>query len=153
MTDTFTVTGAGSIFPDNPLFDTIQFWDLNIEYNNGLKVHFVSTNNANEMMKNLKSADGTTFYGTKGWISLGRGAAASDIPKLHQELNIEVFGENNRHGYNFVQSLKGEIAPFNPLDEAILSDCISHMGNMLIRSGKTKLYGMLLNEKLSTIQN
>jgi hypothetical protein len=100
------------------------------------------------MMKNLKSADGTTFYGTKGWISLGRGAAASDIPKLHQELNIEVFGENNRHGYNFVQSLKGEIAPFNPLDEAILSDCISHMGNMLIRSGKDKIVWDAVKRKI-----
>ena len=139
MTDTFTITGSGSIFPDNPLFDTINFWDLNLEYNNGLKIHYVSTNYADEMMKNLKSGDGTTFYGTKGWISLGRGAAASDIPKLHQELNVEVFGENNRHGYNFIQSLKGEIAPFNPLDEAILSDCISHMGNMLIRSSKDKI--------------
>ena len=32
-----------------------------------------------------------------------------------------MFGENNRHGYNFFQSLKFDIEPFNPLDEAILS--------------------------------
>ncbi len=148
MTDTFTITGTGSIFPDNPLFDTIDFWDLNIEYKNGLKVHFVSTNYAEDLKKNLKGGDGTTFYGTKGWISLGRGAAASDIPKLHQELNVEVFGENNRHGYNFIQSLKGEIEPFNPLDEAILSDCISHMGNILIRSGKDKIVWDAVNREI-----
>jgi predicted dehydrogenase len=148
MTDTFTITGSGSVFPDNPLFDTINFWDLNLDYNNGLQIHYVSTNYAEEMMKNLKSGDGTTFYGTKGWISLGRGAAASDIPKLHHELNFEVFGENNRHGYNFIQSLKGEITPFNPLDEAILSDCISHMGNMLIRSGKDKIIWDAVNREI-----
>lgn len=148
MTDTFTITGTGSIFPNNPLFDTINFWDLNLEYKNGLQIHFVSTNHADEMMKNLNSGDGTTFYGSKGWISLGRGAAASDIPKLHQELNVEVFGENNRHGLNFIQSLKGEIEPFNPLDEAILSDCISHMGNILIRSGKDKIVWDAINREI-----
>lgn len=139
MTGTFTVTGTGSVFPDNPLFDTVEFWDLNIQYDNGLEVRFVSTNHAGEMRKKLDDGNGTTFYGTKGWISLSRGAAASDQPKLHQELNLEVLGENNMHGYNFIQSLTGEIEPFNPLDEAILSDCISHMGNILIRSGKDKI--------------
>jgi hypothetical protein len=69
MTDTFTVTGTGSIFPDNPLFDTIQFWDLNIEYNNGLKVHFVSTNMLNEMMKNLKSVTEQLFMAQKAGLA------------------------------------------------------------------------------------
>ena len=148
MTDVFTITGLGSIFPNNPLFDTIDFWDLHLEYSNGLAIHYVSTNYADEMMKNLKSGDGTTFYGTKGWISLGRGGAASDIPKLHNELNTEVYGENNRHGFNFIQSLKGEIEPFDPLDDAILSDCISHMGNILIRSGKDKIVWDAVNREI-----
>ena len=91
------------------------------------------------MTQKLKSGDGTTFYGTKGWISLGRGAAASDIPKLHKELNVKVYGENNMNGFNFIEAVKGEINPVNPLDDAILSDSISHMGNMLIRSGKDKI--------------
>ena len=148
MTDVFTITGSGSIFPNNPLFDTINFWDLRLEYNNGLAIHFVSTNYADEMMVNLKDNNGTTFYGTKGWISLGRGAAASDIPKLHNELNAEVYGENNSHGLNFIKSLKGEIEPFDPLDEAILSDCISHMGNILIRSGKDKIVWDAVNRNI-----
>ena len=148
MTDTFTITGSGSIFSNNTLFDTINFWDLNLEYNNKLQIHYVSTNYADEMMKNLKSGDGTTFYGTKGWISLGRGAAASDIPKLHNELNVEVYGENNRHGLNFIKSINGEIEPFDPLDDAILSDCISHMGNILIRSGKDKIVWDAVNREI-----
>jgi hypothetical protein len=139
MTDVFTITGSGSLFPNNPLFDTINFWDLHLEYSNGLAIHYVSTNYADEMMGNLNDNNGTTFYGKKGWISLGRGAATSDIPKLHNELNAEVYGENNTHGLNFIKSLKGEIEPFDPLDDAILSDCISHMGNILIRSGKDKI--------------
>ncbi len=38
--------------------------------------------------------------------------------------------------------------PFNPLDEAILSDCISHLGNILIRSGKDKIVWDAINRKI-----
>ncbi len=134
-----TYSCAGTFFPEEMLFDTLQFWDMNIDYQNGLKIHFVSTNYAGEMMKKLSDGNGTTFYGSKGWISLGRGAAASNIPELHEELNQEVHGENNLHGLNFIQAIKGEIEPLAPLDDAILSDSISHMGNILVRSGKDQL--------------
>jgi len=150
MNDTGTYTCSGKFFPESVIYDTISEWDMNIEYKNGLKIHFVSTNLAEEMMKNLDHGNGTTFYGTKGWISLGRGAAASSIPELHKELNTTVYGENNRHGLNFIKSVKGEIEPFNPLDEAILSDCISHMGNILVRSGKEEV---VWNPKSREIEN
>ena len=32
--------------------------------------------------------------------------------------------------------IKGKIGETNPLDEAILSDCVSHMGNIAIRTGR-----------------
>ncbi len=139
MNDRGTFTASGSFFPEEVIFDTVQYWDMNINYENGLNVHFVSTNYADEMMQKLKSGDGTTFYGTKGWISLGRGAAASNIPALHTTLNENVTGENNLHGLNFIKTIKGVIEPLTPINEAILSDCISHMGNILIRSGKDKI--------------
>jgi hypothetical protein len=140
MSDVGTFTGSGTIFPEDIIFDTVDTWNIEIRYNNGLYVHFVSSNHA-DAMKEGKSphGDGTTFFGSKGWISLSRGSAASDIPGLHEELNKEVYGENNRHGLNFIRSIKGEIEPFNPLDESILSDCISHMGNILIRSGMEQI--------------
>ncbi len=148
ISGTGTFTGSGTFFPEDMLFDTISYWDINISYENGLHIHFVSTNYADEMRKKLNSTNGTTFYGTKGWISLGRGLAASNVPELHKELNVTIYGENNRHGYNFIQTIKGEIEPFNPLDEAILSDCISHMGNILIRSGKDKIVWDAFNRKI-----
>jgi predicted dehydrogenase len=148
MTDTFTITGSGSVFPDDLLFDTVNFWDLKLEYKNGLQVLFVSTNHAGDMMKNLQYQNGTTFFGTKGWISLGRGSAASSISKLHEELNLNVLGENRLHGLNFIKAIKGEIKPLCPLDEAILSDSISHMGNILIRSGKDKIVWDAVNREI-----
>lgn len=140
MKDICTVTGYGSLFPKDSFFDTINHWNLKLKYNNGLNINFVSDNFAGEMNEKLqKSSNGTTFYGDKGWISLGRGAAASSIPKLHEELNVVVYGENNLHGLNFIKTIKKEIKEINPLDEAILSDCISHMGNVKIRSGKDEI--------------
>ena len=32
--------------------------------------------------------------------------------------------------------INGKMSETNPLDEAILSDCVSHMGNIAIRTGK-----------------
>ncbi len=148
MTGTGTFTGSGIYFPEDIIFDTIQHWDINISYDNGLKVRFVSTNYADEMRQKTDGGDGTTFYGTNGWISLGRGRAGSNIPELHEELNQEVYGENNQHGYNFIKTIKGEMDPFNPVDEAILSDCISHMGDILVRSGKDKIVWDAVNRKI-----
>ncbi len=139
MNDTFTMTGSASFFPEDILFDTIDEWDMDMEYANGMKLHFVSTKYATEMMQKINDSNGTTFYGSKGWISLGRGKAASSDSKLHEELNTSVFGENNRHGLNFIKTIQGERDSLAPLDDAILSDCISHMGNVLIRSGKDKV--------------
>lgn len=149
MKDICTITGSGCLFPEDSFFDTILHWNLNLKYNNGLIINFVSDNFAGEMDQKLKkSSNGTTFYGNKGWISLGRGAAASNIPKLDKDLNVAVYGENNLHGLNFIKTIKGEREEINPLDEAILSDCISHMGNVLIRSGKDKVIWDPVNRKI-----
>jgi len=148
MFDMATFTGTGTLYPEQSFYDTIQYWDLNINYPNGFKIHFVSANLAVKMKNKLNSGDGTTFYGSKGWISLGRGAAASNITKLHEELNKTVLGENMLHGLNFIKTIKGEIEPFNPLDEAILSDSISHMGNILIRSGKENIVWDAINREV-----
>ncbi len=139
MNDRGTFSAKGAFYPEDIIFDTVKFWDMNIDYENGLNVRFVSNNYANEMTKKLKSGDGTTFYGSKGWISLARGAAASSIPALHSKLNENVNPENNLHGLNFIKTIKDEMEPLTPISEAIISDCISHMGNILIRSGKDKI--------------
>ena len=39
-------------------------------------------------------------------------------------------------GQLFVDSVKGNIPEACPLSDAILSDCVSHMSNIAIRTGK-----------------
>jgi glucose-fructose oxidoreductase len=90
----------------------------------------------------LKDNNTTTFFGSKGWISVGRGSAESNIPGLQKKFDDFKRNENGwiieRHnmGQQFIEVVQGKIAETCPLDEAILSDCISHMGNIAIRTGR-----------------
>ncbi|MBT7091950.1 MAG: Gfo/Idh/MocA family oxidoreductase, partial [Bacteroidetes bacterium] len=138
MNDISSHKGTGSLFPEGMLFDTITSWDVNIKYNKGLTVHFMSTDLARPVVSEYlpdMAGDGTAFFGEKGWISISRGQIASNIPEIHNELNVGVVGENGKHGENFIKTIKGEIKEIAPLEDAIISDCISHMGNISIRSG------------------
>jgi hypothetical protein len=91
----------------------------------------------------IKETNGTTFYGTKGWISLSRSSVQSDIPEINLKLNNFpknedgwIKSEQNTLGKRFVAAIRGEEPELSPLDEAILSDTISHMGNIAIRTGR-----------------
>ena len=93
--------------------------------------------------RSKKESNGTTFYGTKGWISLSRSSAESNIPEIHQKLNNfpknkqgGINSENNKMGSRFLSVIRGNEPELCPLDEAMISDTISHMGNIVIRTGR-----------------
>ena len=84
------------------------------------------------------------FFGSKGWISVGRHSAESNIPEINNKFkefprdkkNGRIFDHGSRTGQEFIDVIQGKIKDTNPLDEAILSDCISHMGNIAIRTDR-----------------
>ncbi len=131
--------GNGKMFPDGMLFNTVASWDVDIKYKNDFNMHFMSTDLASSVVSKYlpdHAGDGTAFFGDKGWISISRGQIESDIQEIHKELNVGEVGENGKHGENFIKTLKGEIDEIAPLEDAIISDCISHMGDISIRSGQ-----------------
>ena len=145
----YSCEGTGQYWQSGGIYNNIRAWDVNIEYESGVKLHFVDTDFANSsgMLNYLpyKDGNGTTFYGSKGWISLGRNHANSDIPELNEKLNDKNFphndngtlrGENNTMGQVFVDIVKGNSPEVCPLDEAIISDTVSHMSNIAIRTGR-----------------
>jgi predicted dehydrogenase len=145
----YTCGGTGGFWQPGGMYNNIRSWDVHIEYESGVKLHFMDTDGANSSgMLNylpLKDGNGTTFYGSKGWISLGRNSAQSDIAEINSKLNDSKFprndngtlrGENNTMGQLFVDVVKGNVAEVCPLNEAILSDTVSHMSNIAIRSGR-----------------
>jgi predicted dehydrogenase len=141
VSGTYSCEGTGKFWPAGGLYDNILSWDVTCKYEN-LEVHFVSTDVASGGVLNhreVKEGNGTTFYGTKGWISMSRSSAQSDIPDIDKKLNnfpknkYGIDSENNTMGGVFLDIIKGKRKELCPLDEAIISDTISHMGDIAIR--------------------
>jgi len=158
MTDIATFSGTGKFWPKESIYDTILTWDVNIEYKNGFKVHFMSTDAAVPVVTKYidkPRGDGTTFFGSKGWISLSRSQGSSSIPELNSQLQVSmeqdaatgllIRNDIDPHGLNFIKVIKGEIDEMGPIEDAILSDSISHMGNIAIRSGKNVVWDATTN--------
>jgi predicted dehydrogenase len=142
----YTCEGKGQFWPAGGLYNNILSWDVNCKYQNGIEVHFVSDDVAVNSVLNhreIKETNGTTFYGTKGWISLSRSSVQSNIPEINQKLNNFpknkdgwINSENNTMGKVFLDIIKGKSKELCPLDEAIISDTISHMGDITIRTNR-----------------
>ncbi len=140
----YSCEGTGAYWPDGGLYNNILSWDVKCKYNNGLEVHFVSDDIAQNEVLNHRSrmeTNGTTFYGTKGWISLSRSSVQSNIPEIDQKLNNFpknkegwISSEKNAMGQAFLDVIQGITKELSPLDEAIMSDTISHMGDIAIRT-------------------
>lgn len=158
MNGEYTCEGTGSFWEPGGIYNNIYSWDLNYEYKTGIKLHFVSSDIAEAKniwsYRKVRDYNSTTFFGSKGWISAGRASAESDIPELQQEFdkfpregNTQNIKEDGyKMGQLYVDVVKGTIPEACPLDEAILSDCISHMGDIAIRTGRKITWNPLVGE-------
>jgi len=139
LSGTYSCEGTGEFWKPGGMYDNIRAWNLNLEYDSGIAVHFVDNDFAQQSgmlnYRKVKAGNGTTFFGSKGWISLSRGSVESDIPEIHEKLNNLSKSDKN-FAQLFIDIVKGNIAETNPLEDAILSDCVSHMGDIAIRTGR-----------------
>ena len=134
----YSCEGTGKFWSEGGIYDNIYAWDVKYTYKNGLEVHFMNMEDPGDKIvahREVKESNGTTFYGTKGWISLSRDSVQSNIPEIHSALNALTRG-NNTMGQAFLDVVHGKYAEICPLDEAIISDTISHMGDIAIRMKK-----------------
>jgi len=147
MDGVYSCVGTGEFWAPGGMYDNLFSWDVNYEYESGINLHFVSTDvaTAKDLLhyRKNKESNGTTFYGSKGWISLSRSSAQSNIPEIDQKLNDfpkrddgRIISEENTMGQLFVDILTGKIKEICPLDEAIISDTVSHMGDIAIRTNR-----------------
>ncbi len=155
----YSCEGTGKFWPKGGIYNNILSWDLNYKYKNGLELHFVSDDVAKNGLLDhlrLKASNGTTFYGTKGWISLSRTSAESNIPELDKKLNDfpknadgRIRSEGNIMGQMFVDVITGKIKETCPLSEAIISDTISHMGDIAIRTNRKVTWNPQIGEVIN----
>jgi predicted dehydrogenase len=137
--------GKGEI-PRGGLFDTVDNWDVQCRYGNGVTMRFMCDRVAggvqglmDDPRKRPFMDHGTTFWGEGGWISVSRGALYAS-PKELQTARIrddeKPVIRSSSQGRNFVESMRSRRPTINPLESAIRSDTISHMSDIAIRLGR-----------------
>lgn len=139
---------TGSI-ATGPLFDTVDQWQMEASYANGLKMTFMDSKTAKAFAVKLpeamrepmnKHGDGTLFVGSKGWVNVSRGAlhaSSEELRRLAKEPGSVRLQVSRNHVYNFVDSVLSREQAVTSLESAIHSDIISHMGDIGIRTGET----------------
>jgi hypothetical protein len=142
----YSCEGIGNMWPEGGIYNVFYSWNLNYKFESGLELSFLSNDRAFQGMidyRKIKEDNGTTFYGSEGYISLSRFSAQSDILKIDQLLNDfpknskgEILSEENTMGQMFIDVINEKYDETCPLDEAIISDSISHMGDITLRRNK-----------------
>lgn len=134
--------GTGDFPTPNGLFNNCATWDVEIKFAGGIPMHFMSANHAQPIVSKYRKRvpdDGTTFFGSKGWVSLNRGGAEASNPewlKLKKcEGDKRVLYRNNYYA-SFVESVRERTPSIAPIEDAVRSDALSHLSLMAIKSGQ-----------------
>ncbi|MEO0795248.1 MAG: Gfo/Idh/MocA family oxidoreductase [Verrucomicrobiota bacterium] len=139
--------GKGNI-PTGGLFDTINSWDVESAYADGLKMRFMDTGtvrgpNSPVDLDKFGAADAgncTLFMGTEGWVWVSRGVFKTSSDALRRkakdpgDIRLPV---SKQHMANFVDCVLTREQPVSSLESGIKSDIISQMGDICIRTGET----------------
>ncbi|WP_404423552.1 Gfo/Idh/MocA family protein [Nibricoccus sp. IMCC34717] len=136
------VAGTGTLPVGVGLWDTLATWDVTYRYGSRLEVRFTSERQVDPALAGLHprfNDHGTTFIGEKGWISVNRdGLYASDRKlQAHEVRETEIrLPRVGSHARNFVDAIRRSAQPISPLESAIRSDTLSHLGDICIRTGR-----------------
>jgi len=142
----YTTTGS---LASGPLFDTVDQWQMQATYANGMKMRFYDSRTAQQIGPHLPAGmgepmvsrgDGTLFVGSKGWVSVSRGAlmaSSQDLRRKAKDPGPVRLPLSRNHRENFVDCVLRREQPVATLDSAIQSDIISHMGDIGTRTGAT----------------
>jgi predicted dehydrogenase len=134
--------GTGNFPTPKALFDTCATWDVQVKFGDGIPMRFMSDHIAESTVKAYRGdnwdRNGTTFFGTKGWVSLSRNAYAASNPdwfKLNPCAGDKRVLYRNKYYKAFVDSVREHSPTVAPIQDALRSDAISHLSLMAIKSG------------------
>jgi predicted dehydrogenase len=146
------VKGTGTFPPATDLCNALKSWDCEIQFADGVALRFQSSDLAAQHVGTYRKkivrgadgtsqvpADGTTFYGTKGWVSLSRAASEASNPewlRLKECEGTDRLVYHNRYHAAFVESVRSRGRFVAPIEDAIRSDTISHVSLLAIQSGQ-----------------
>jgi predicted dehydrogenase len=140
--------GTGNFPTPDGLFDTCATWDVAVKFSDGIPMRFMSLNHAKPIVQKYRTdvqgenakvhGDGTTFFGTKGWVSLSREGCAASNPdwlKLKECEGSKRVLYRNKYYQAFVESVRDRSPSVAPIQDAVRSDAFSHLSIMAIKSG------------------
>ena len=133
-------SGAGRI-PSRGLYDTISDWEVRARFANGVALHFLNANAAEPIVKAYRpwSQHGTTFFGSKGWVSVDRGGLHAGDPAILGRApggGDRRLYESGGQQQNFVDCIKSRGETVSPFESAFQSYVVSHMSDLCIRLGR-----------------
>ena len=132
--------GTGRI-PQHGLFDTISDWNVHGRYADGVTLRFMNSGTAEPVVSQYRkfTNHGTTFFGSKGWVSVDRGGLyASDPAVLRAKPGpgaVRLYASDD-HWRNFIESVRLRRPAVSPVEAAVQSDIISHLSDICIRTGR-----------------
>jgi predicted dehydrogenase len=149
--ETLRVRGTGKFPPPTDLFNACTDWDVDIVVGAGPAIRFMSEDIARPIVETYRRksqkaqdgspripGDGTTFFGSRGWMSLSRGACEASEPELLRpgagEGSRRVVYRKNYY-QAFVESVRDRAPLIAPVEDAVASDTLSHLSLMAIESG------------------
>jgi predicted dehydrogenase len=133
--------GTGDFPTPNALFNTCATWDVDIQFHDGIPLHFMSDNFAKPLVQKYRrnwDGNGTTFFGDQGWVSLSRNACDASNPewlKLNPCQGSRRVLYRNQYYQAFVDSVRDRTASVAPIEDALRSDALSHLSLLAIKSG------------------
>lgn len=135
--------GTGSLPSAEGLYNTTQYWDINCRYANGIDMRFMDQYTAAPRVKEyhyVMRDHGTVFHGEEGWIGVDRSAMYSHdrnkLRKVEFKSSDERVTASTGQQRNFIDCIKSRQPTINPLESAIRSDTISHLSDIVVRTGK-----------------
>jgi predicted dehydrogenase len=161
----FKIRGTGTVATPDALFNTITSWDVRMEFAGGIKSHFMSDDIAKPIVETYRKSwdnNGTTFFGSKGWVSLSRGSYAASDPdmfRIKQGADAKRVPYQQSYYKAFVDAVRDHTPSIAPITDAVRSDALSHLSVLAIQSGSEvvwdpKAYRIVtpepLNERMSS---
>ena len=138
---------TGKIPTPNALFNTMQFWDMEAVYTNGIKLWFTDTQTAMtkkqapDIEQLTKFGNCTQFVGDKGWVAVSRAGMLASSEELRRKAKDpgprRLAPSTGGHQEDFVNSVLSRKQPVANMESAIRSDIICHLGDIGARTGET----------------
>lgn len=140
-----TVEAMGK-FPESGYLDTCISWDAQFTFKDGVTMRFMDHSLAKREIPYFTPAEiqnfsnGTTFFGEKDWISVGRHHLKSSDPSIiRRNVSPETFQlyapQKEWYG-GFIEVIQTGKKSYGPIDQAVRSDSISHVALMAVKAGK-----------------